>query len=372
MRPDLISALHATPHRGVLAITGGGSGAIERLLTTPGGSATVLEAIVPYSERALADWLGGEPLRACDEATARAMAMRSLDRAQELDPSADPAELVGVGCTASLATTRTKRGEHRAHVAVQTLDQTLVVTLRFEKGKRSRADEEIAVSHTVVAAMAEVAGVHQLNLTKTPPGIDATVRRVLPPSEWIELRRGERSHLTVDTRAEPVSTVCLLPGSFNPLHRGHLEMASFAEELTSRPVVFELSITNVDKPPLDYSEIEDRLEGLLGKATLLTNAPTFLRKAELVPGAIFAVGADTMQRIGQGRYYASPAERDKAIKRLAELECRFLVFGRESEQGFEALEDLHLPASLQSLCDAVPESRFRVDVSSTELREKKD
>ena len=59
----------------VVAITGGGGRAITDLLTVPGASATVLEAVVPYSLPALEDWLGGKVDHACSERTARAMAM---------------------------------------------------------------------------------------------------------------------------------------------------------------------------------------------------------------------------------------------------------------------------------------------------------
>jgi hypothetical protein len=35
---------------------------------------------------------------------------------------------------------------------------------------------------------------------------------------------------------------------------------------------------------------------------------------------------------------------------------------------FRTLESLGLPASLARLCDGIPESEFRADVSSTQLR----
>ena len=50
----LIEQIHASGRRVVLAITGGGSGAIGELLRVPGGSRTLVEAIVPYETTALA------------------------------------------------------------------------------------------------------------------------------------------------------------------------------------------------------------------------------------------------------------------------------------------------------------------------------
>src|SRR4051812_43233954 len=55
---DLIAALHDSPCKYAAALTGGGSGLAGRLLSVPGGSRTVLEIVVPYSEDALSDYLG--------------------------------------------------------------------------------------------------------------------------------------------------------------------------------------------------------------------------------------------------------------------------------------------------------------------------
>jgi hypothetical protein len=369
MHPGLIERLHATPWRGVLVITGGGSGAIPRLLTVPGASATVLEATVPYCERALAEWLGAAPARACDEATARQMAMRAFERARALAPDDDPRQLFGLGCTASLASTRPKRGEHRAHVAVQSARQTLSLTLRFEKGRRTRGEEEEATAHAVVAVLAQVAGVHRLDLAKSPEGMEAVVESVEAPTEWTELLLGLRSACVLNGAPEVgTAGLCLFPGSFNPPHEGHTEIARLAAARTGRPVVRELSIVNVDKPALDFIDLQRRIAALGSQPVWLTKTPAFSLKADLAPGAVFAVGADTVERIGQGRYYPSDAARDAALDRLAAQGCRFLVFGRSHSGRFQSLNNLSLSPKLRAICDEVPESDFRVDASSTELR----
>lgn len=369
MPADLVRRVHSSPVRGVLAITGGGTGAIGLLLSTPGASATVLEAVVPYSAAALAEWLGGPVERACDEAVARRMASRALARGRELDPDATPESWLGVGCTASLATDRPKRGEHRAFVAVQTATRTLVVSLGFEKGRRTRAEEEAAVAHAVVAALAHAAGVHTLDLERTPPGISARSEEALAPPDWTGLLAASRRIAPQAGSPSPgESPVCLFPGSFNPFHAGHAQIASLAATRTGRPVVCELSVTNVDKPPLDFLDVRRRLDGLVGRPVWLTAAPTFVEKAALAPGAVFAVGADTLRRIAEGRYYANDAARDAAFAEIGRLGCRFLVFGRERDGRFEGLDDLDVPGALRALCDAVGEGDFRVDVSSTTLR----
>ena len=89
----------------------------------------------------------------------------------------------------------------------------------------------------------------------------------------------------------------------------------------------------------------------------------------MFPAATFVVGADTIERIADPRYYGGKTTaRDAAIGMLESNGCRFLVFGRTADGPFVELHDLNLPTNLHALCDGVPESEFREDISSMELR----
>ena len=151
-------------------------------------------------------------------------------------------------------------------------------------------------------------------------------------------------------------------------------MAKIARELLGSRVALELSVFNVDKPPLDYLEVSHRLAQFSSDQTVwLTRAPTFVEKADLFPGATFIVGADTIVRIADPKYYGgNPTARDAALAHIAGQRCRFLVFGRLMDNGpssqFRSLADLALPDALRSICREVPAAIFRDDVSSTALR----
>jgi hypothetical protein len=190
------------------------------------------------------------------------------------------------------------------------------------------------------------------------------------PVEWTELLMGSRKSVAImPAGAQAVARPILFPGAFNPIHSAHKRMAEVAAERCGSPVTFELSIANVDKPPLDFIEIADRLLQFEGEGVLLTRAPTFVEKAEVAPGCIFVVGLDTLVRIGDPIYYGDDViKRDAAIHALTTLGCRFLVFGRTIGGTFTAMSNVELPPALHELCDEVPESEFREDVSSTELR----
>ena len=435
--PDTVRALHDSPHRGVFYTTGGGSLLLSDLLQVPGASATLLEAQIPYSQDALATLLGAPPEQACSAGTARDLAMCAYLRAREL---AGEAETFGFAITASLRSTRPKKGEHRAYCALQTSAQTHTTSLHLAKGARSREAEERLVADVALAALAQALGIDppaagpaELDTHKTqaagpaesdthearaagpaeldtheaqaagPAELDTHVARVAGLTELdthraevaeadadmqallsgvrpaILARAGDRStsaptHAGArSARAPKPPPEAILPGAFNPLHEGHRRMARAAAEHLGEPVAYELCIRNVDKPPLNFHDMRVRREqfGSTDDQLWLTNAATFVEKARVFGAVTFVVGADTMRRIANPKYYPD-SNLDAAVEELADMGCRFLVFGRVAGDGedasFVTLDDLDLPARLRAMSTGVSEAEFRTDISSTALR----
>jgi hypothetical protein len=227
----------------------------------------------------------------------------------------------------------------------------------------------------------------------------------------------------------------VLPGSFNPLHDGHVALAAAAVAAVAARagsggasgagaapacapplLVYELSVRNVDKPPLGDAEVARRaaqffssLPSLLGGTAaggggvgggsvaraegggllLLTAHPRFAEKAALLPGAAWVVGWDTAARMLCPRYYeGGEVGMGAALGAMLAGGARVLVGGRLASaaplpEGWEALQDeacagaflslgKHLlprtPPLLRPLFEELPESAFRRDVSSRELR----
>ncbi|RLA43114.1 MAG: hypothetical protein DRR06_12885 [Gammaproteobacteria bacterium] len=363
---NTISLIHDSPKRGVFAITGGGSEALSRLLAVPGASRTVLEAIVPYHSESLAQFLGGQPDQACSDKTARAMAMAAFQRAMALDPEADHQVLLGLGVTSALSTDRQRRGDNKVFVCIQTLGATVEASLVLV-AQRSRKEEESLVATLIIDLLAEVCGL-PIDLA-FPEEPDIFHRReTVARQAWQDLLNGE-SNSSHDPGAAPQ---VLFPGAFNPLHDGHRTMIRLAETLLEKPVTLEISVFNVDKPPLDYFDLAHR-EAAVGEQCplIFTHAPTFVEKSAIFPGVTFVVGVDTVKRIAQSRYYnGSMTECLEAISTIRDHGNQFLVFGRQHGDDFESLDDLDLPEVLRSICHGVEEEMFRHDISSSQLRAK--
>jgi hypothetical protein len=376
-RRRLIRMLHASPWQGALIVTGGGSLLLSDLLSVPGASATVLDAQVPYAATTLAQVLGAMPDQACAAATASDLATVAFQRALELgragrqtpDGCLTPGHAFGFAITASLRTTRRKRGLHRAYFAVQTLASSWCVSLTLDRQARSRLQEERLVRDVALWTLARA-----LDLAVSLPlalvdGDRLEVSDICAPTPWQQLLLGRTPAVPQGAGTRPR---ILFPGAFNPLHDGHRAVARHAAATLGQPVAYEICAINVDKPRLNYLTLQQRLSQFDAASSVwITNLPTFREKARYFPGVTFLVGIDTLARIGDLRYYRHDAlQLSVAMQEIAHLGCRFLVFGRRIGDQFTTLEDVVLPPSLARLCDAVPADAFRYDVSSTELRQR--
>jgi hypothetical protein len=370
----LIQAIHDSPPRIMFAAAGAGSRALTDLLAVPGASRTLLEALVPYAADSFDEFLGQQSDQYVSDSTARLMAGRALARAYHLR-ELETWPIAGLACTATIVTDRPKKGEHRAHVAAWTPQRLRSYTLRLEKDARDRAGEEGIVSALILNTLAEACGLTDrlaFHLGAGDSLADETYDIAAAANELYEDRTPyfgiQADGYIRGTDARPA---VVLSGSFNPLHGGHTGLAEVAAILLGKPVAFEISAVNVDKPRLPVNTLLERLGQFAGRYPVFaSNAPTFVEKARLYPGVTFVVGFDTATRIIAPRYYGdSETAMLAALAEMRDGGTRFLVAGREGSDGvFRELHELAIPEGFDGLFQAIPGRLFRHDVSSTAIR----
>lgn len=380
---ELISSIHTDPHQLVLEFAGAGSLGLWWLHSVAGSSRTILEATDRYALAALSDLLGSTPPRAVAVETALHMAARAYQRAAllariERKPHQPAVPLIGVACTATIATDYTKRGTHRGVVAIQHATGSIAYAITLTKGLRGRVAEEEIISRLLITAIARACGVRVPDLLTDLTDTEIVEEhRQMSTAPLARLLRGDIRTLTVHPDGQQVPNepihAALLSGSFNPLHAGHVRLAEVASDACGMPAMFELPISNADKGTLIAEEIQRRLEQFAGRYTVvLSQAALFTDKAMLFPGCTFVVGYDTALRLVNPRYYGGEAAMHGALQRIQMARCHFLVAGRVHHGQFQTLADIAIPPAFRDLFQALSEDLFRVDLSSSEIRARAD
>lgn len=358
----------------VFIATGAGGQALAALSSSVSDpSMVLLEAYIPYSHAALKEFLEREPEQYVSEETAQLMAGRALSRGLSIRP--EDKDVIGLACTATIATDRPKKGKHQAFITTWSSEKLTSYSIELKKGARDRSGEESVVSRLLLNALANAAGIN-INLPLGLTDSDALLSQSLDFGMFAQqlndkkipffgVKESGYMYLT-NSHVQAV-----LAGTFNPLHEGHIHLAKTAREILNKPVSFEISASNVDKPPLKTTTLLNRLSQFAGRhSVLISDAPTFLEKSQLYPGATFVVGYDTAIRIIDPRYYDH--NQDSMLAALAmirERGNRFLVAGRTDDAGvFHELEEHTIPFDFADLFISIPQNLFRKDISSTKLR----
>ncbi|KAJ6721186.1 NICOTINAMIDE MONONUCLEOTIDE ADENYLYLTRANSFERASE [Salix viminalis] len=335
----VVEAIHSAPNQTVLYLAGGASQALGWLMSVPGASNTVLEAVVPYSRMSFIQLLGKIPSQHCSRQTAEEMALLAYNRGLKLSRPGDP--VVGVGFTGSLASSRPKFRGSQVLLVNKNIRSTFGIYCHIVQGPENSGARRYSFKSAPTQGYCKC--------MQSPGSIYGKICfKVYPFSSETYTSTAERK--------------IILSGSFDPLHEGHIKLLEVATSICGNGYpCFEISSVNADKPPLSVSQIKDRIKQFekAGKRVIISNQPFFYKKAELFPGSAFVIGADTVARLINPKYYGGDyGKMLEVLDGCKRIGCTFLVGGRNVDGVFKVLEDFDIPDTLKDMFVSIPADRF--------------
>jgi hypothetical protein len=158
---SLLTALASSDSRISLVVTGGGSGAVSHCLRRAGASRNFVDAVVPYSRAAVAEYLGCPPAgSSASSAVAKQLASVALRHATSLDDSSgsEVHAPAGIALVAALPTTPPRQVPNRIHVVLREPKRGVLWSLELTKQSRTREEAETIAEEMVYRALAELSG----------------------------------------------------------------------------------------------------------------------------------------------------------------------------------------------------------------------
>jgi hypothetical protein len=353
---DSVAQLHQSPWRLVAACTGAGAGLQHMLWSVPGSSGTILEMAMPYSRHGLEDFLGHQPDRFVSEETAKYMAAAAYSRARELAVrdglSLD--SIMGLGLTATVSTGRPKKGQRRAWICLRTPRRFHTRMLAFDDIFDRLSEGSLCDKAALELILEVTVGLpDSLIPVKRTYGLRYESERISAQPSVESVSGGDGLFLPqgdhVDVSLLDPRKHILFPGSFNPLHYGHEQVAAAAKRLTGKRVVFAISADHPVKGKLSHGEIALRLRQFAWRHLAMVGHGDglYVEKARRFPGFDIIIGADALLGLLDNRHYVElyrdrianlANEQDRtvygqnqhwlALRDIQELKSRFLVSGR--------------------------------------------
>ncbi len=360
-----------------LTCAGGGQSFFHQFMQYGGSSKTIIGGNIPYAKEAFDEFVEKPVDKYVSDKTALLLATQSFKKARTYRSDMDLNQLIGIGVTCSLATNNERAGrQNKAIIGFHSYNYSISVEIQFNQ--HDREQQEDLITSLIINMLLDIKSdchVRQDWSIKLIPGLTDVVTQEIRDSNKREyqnelcsiiIRYMSMSYFKVDQLKlthSYLNDLVVYPGSWNPLHEGHLDIINTTKQILQVPVYLELSVDNADKGMLSYFEVFARHDRAINM--IVTHAPTFVDKVKFFAKEgqrlIFVVGADTWLRIQDPKY---AGDIDELYDVFKFNNVKFLVFARN---GIEIKTNTKMD---ELLIESDIAWNFNKDISSTELRVK--
>jgi nicotinamide mononucleotide (NMN) deamidase PncC len=351
--------------------TGAGAGFQDELWEIPGSSAYLSGASFPYSAEEQEELLGFMPEHFCSEEASVDLACAAYMKAYKFGGKRP----VGIGLTASVASEKIHRGEHRVYATIVTDDKVLTIHQDFEKGVGhvQRAADGSSCNDLAFFLMLDTLGIGSFLR-------DEIAQKYKDNIELAKTRFMARPFFTANgKRLEKLpkgGRYALMPGAFNPPHEGHFGAAEAAMTDYNYRAVFEVTANPPHKDALKVQELLQRAKLLQGQDRLFTqDLPYYLDKARKYSKRPFILGADAMVRMLDPKW---GIDINDMFNAFYDLSTKLFVINREIDGHMTTCEHIlndikaNHPFKIWATAQVVMKPlNGEWNISSTELRNKK-
>lgn len=344
-----------------LITTGGGAGLQQQLWETPGSSSYLSGCHFPYAMEEQEELLGFMPERFVSEENAIDLASAAYMKAYRFGGK-NP---IGIGLTASVASEKIHRSDHRVFVCAISNDSVKIFHYTFDKrvGKEHRVQDGKDCDVFGSWMIQDAAKI--ISYTNATDATELARKRFFERPFFVA--NGKRFATLPKNK-----NFALMPGAYNPPHEGHFSTAQNVLEAYNQTVAYEITAEPPHKEALSVQSLLQRAKLLQGHDRLFTKSnPLYLDKALAYPGVPLVMGADAMVRMLDPKWGINP--HDLFVK-FDRLQTKLLISGRLIGDKFVTCDDIladlkekdynlwHIASHVMCHVDG------RVDISSTELR----
>jgi nicotinic acid mononucleotide adenylyltransferase/nicotinamide mononucleotide (NMN) deamidase PncC len=343
---------------------GAGAEIQQKLWSIPGCSSFFSGASFPYAQEEMEEILGFVPEQFVSETTAIDLAAAAYMKAFHQKGKSP----IGIGVTASVASEKSHRGDHRFYVSIITDTQVKVGYWLLDKGvgfEKRKADGQL-ITDTVLSMLLGV--------------LDMSAFAALNAYKDVSVEAVNRffAHPYFQANGKRLQNVnninyVIMPGAYNPPHEGHFGLVSQYESLYSGKVIFNITTNPPHKDELNLQACLKQAKMLQGTDRLFSrNDPLYIDKARKHPNTPIIIGADAFLRLFDSKWDPNI---EASMEEFKSLGTKFFVGGRVVDGKFLSLNDVittfNVDKLYQKYLNLFVELPGRWDITSSEIRNKK-